>query len=295
MERTDKPFKAALVLEGGALRSMYTAGVLDVFMEQQVGFSYVIGTSAGSLCGLNYVSMQPGRTIGVNLRYCDDKDYIAVRNMFRHGGIINLGFLFEEPKGRWEAFDEQTYRSSPAKFVVVATSCETGRAVYFENPYGRSMEASLKASSSMPLVSKRVKTEQGYCLDGGVADSIPYKKAMREGYEKVVVVRTRDSAYRKKETSPTVRRMYYAAYHKEKHFLKSAVNRPLAYNRQVEELNKLKAAGKIYVIEPRQPVKVARVERDKEKLRLLYEQGRKDALKMLPEMLNYLGIYRQLW
>lgn len=282
------PLQAALVLEGGALRSLYTAGVLDVFIERGIEFSYVIGTSAGSLCGLNYLSKQAKRTMTINLNYCDDKDYIGVRNMFRHGGIINLDFLFEEPKNRWPEFDEETFRKSDSRFVIVVTSCETGKAIYFENPSKEERDACLKASSSMPLVSKRVMTTKGACLDGGVADSIPFEKAIADGNKKIVVVRTRNHAYRKKISTSVEKRMYHTAYRKEKEFAKAATERPRVYNEQVEGLYKLAAKGEAFIIEPKKAVAVGRIEKDREKLRALYIQGRQDAFAMMDDMLKYL-------
>lgn len=278
----------ALVLEGGALRSLYTSGVLDVLMENGVKFPYVIGTSAGSLCGLNYLSNQIGRTAGINIGYTSDKNYISLRNLFRHEGIFNLDYLFAEPHGRWADLDEEAYLKNDAQFVIVATSCETGEAVYFEKPAGKMLEICLKASSSMPLASQMVPTPQGYCLDGGVADSIPYQKAIDDGFDSVVVVRTQARDYRKSEWSPAMARMYRTAYKKRPQFLQRALNRPAEYNAQVEGLYALEDEGRAFVIAPQNPVSVGRMEKDRTKLEALYERAKNEAEEILPTLLQFM-------
>lgn len=281
--------RTALVLEGGALRSLYTSGVLDVFMEQGLTFPYVIGTSAGALCGMNYITNQPGRTADININYCDDKHYISYRNLLFHGGVFNMDYLFEEHTRRWPDLDIAAYQRNPARFVIVATSCETGAPVYFENPTKEDLISCLKASSSMPPVSKKVETPKGLCLDGGVADSIPYAKAFSDGFESVVVVRTQDRTYRKKETSSSERRLYRLVYRGYDGFIQTAINRPIAYNEQAEKLYALEKAGRAFIIEPKQPVTVARMEKDKEKLRELYRQGKADARGAIQRLSDFLN------
>lgn len=279
----------ALVLEGGALRVVYTAGILDVFMEENIHFPYVIGTSSGSLAGLNYVTNQKGRVAHINISYCKDKHYISMRNRLTYGGVFNFDYLFEEPTPRWPNLDMDTYNHTDKRYIAVATSCETGKPVYFENPKGKAFRPCLEASCSMPLLSKKVATPKGLCLDGGVSASIPYQKPLNEGVEKIVVVKTRERAYRKKEHSGIVNGLYRLAYGKNPEFLQTAMQRPLSYNRQVDDLYALEKQGRVFVIEPQQPVDVGRMERDEDKLKRLYSLAQQQAYALLPAMKAYLA------
>lgn len=278
----------ALVIEGGALRGVYTAAVLDVFLERNLQFPYVIGTSSGCLTGLNYVTQQKGRAAHININYCDDKQYIGLRNLLFHGGVFNFGYLFEEPTDRWQSIDKDTYNSTNKVFYAVATSCKTGKAMYFQNPKGENFETCLRASSSMPLLSKIVKTEQGDCLDGGVSESIPYQKPLTDGFEKIVVIKTREHEYRKEPTTKAVRWFYRRAYGKYPEFIKTAINRPEIYNKQLLELYELEKQGKAFIIEPSSKVRVKRTEKDKEKLKEFYRQGENDVKEKWQELENFL-------
>lgn len=281
-------YKAALVLEGGALRGQYTAGVLDTFMDQRIQFETVIGVSAGALCGTNYISNQRGRTNDINVNYRHDKNYISVRRALRRKDIINLDYLFAEHGDQWEDFDEATYAASPMKFVVVATALKHGRAVYFDHPTGHDLVSTLKASSAMPFITAPQRTPQGICLDGGIADSIPYAYAQLAGYDKIVVVRTRERSYRKGETKLPLATAYERAFHEYPAFVKTAIDRPLMYNRQADQLEALERAGKVFVIAPEEPVTVKRLEGDTAKLAELHATGQHEAADALLAMRTYL-------
>lgn len=282
-------YKAALVLEGGALRGEYTAGVLDTLLDNKIFFSTVIGVSAGALCGTNYISEQRGRTTNINVNYRHDKNYISLRRALRRKDIINLDYLFAKHGNGWEDFDEETYRTSRMEFVVVATAMEHGRAVYFHNPQGRDLVANLKASSAMPFISKPVQTGLGLCLDGGIADSIPFDYARLSGYDKVVVIRTRNREYRKGATSPVLAQAYSRAFGDYPEFVQAAIARPEMYNRQANKLDEMEKAGKTFVLAPQQPVAVKRLEGDTDKLAELYQTGRTEMRDNLDAMRAYLG------
>ncbi|MFD1392177.1 patatin family protein [Lacticaseibacillus jixianensis] len=282
-------YKAALILEGGALRGQYTAGVLDTFLTHDIHFELVVGVSAGALCGTNYLSEQLGRTNAINTKHRMDKNYISVRRALRRQDIINLDYLFAEHGGDWEDFDDRTYRTSPSEFVVVATSVEQGKAVYFRHPQGRDMIADLKASAAMPFISAPAYTSAGVCLDGGIADSIPYQYAQQRGFDQVVVIRTRERAYRKAPTSQVLRRAYHRSFAAYPTFVETAIGRPEMYNRQATALEALEAAGKVFVIAPQQPVTVGRLEHDVSKLEALYQTGVTEAEASLSSMRAYLA------
>ncbi|SEM39205.1 Predicted phospholipase, patatin/cPLA2 family [Ligilactobacillus sp. WC1T17] len=282
-------YNAALVLEGGAMRGCYTAGVLDQFIKDDIQFRCVIGVSAGSLAGANYVSKQYGRTFEINTKYRDDKDYISLGRLFHKESIINLDYLFNDHGTYWHNLDENAYNLAETDFVIVATSLNTGKRVEFHKPkVGRELIDALEASSSMPIISKPKKTSQGYCLDGGIADSIPYDLAKELGFDKVVVIRTRDREYRKKPTNKAVATAIEMEFKKYPAFCKQVINRPENYNNQVKMINRLEQTGDIFCIAPKGPVKVGRLERNTKKLTELYESGLKDAHDVHNQLISYL-------
>lgn len=280
---------AALVLEGGALRSVYTGGILDIFMESGLEFPYIIGVSAGALCGLNYLTKQRGRTAQINTNYIDDPRYISLRNRFRGDGVFSVDYLFEEPNGRWAPFDYQLYAQEIRQYIIGATSCTTGLLKQFPKPPREQLLPALKASCAIPIAAKMVEIDGQLYLDGGIADSVPYLAAMQAGYDKIVVVKTQAHGYRKKPDSKATRQMYEVMYSDYPALFAAVNSRPQRYNAQMDEIENLAAAGRLFVIEPEHPVDVARIEKDKEKLRALYADGLKQGKKMLPALMEYLG------
>ncbi|MBS5065207.1 MAG: patatin family protein [Hungatella hathewayi] len=282
--------EGALVLEGGSLRSMFTSGVLDVMMEQGIELSYVNGVSAGSMCGMNYLSKQVGRTLQVNTEYLHDKRYMSFRNMLKNRLIFNFDFLFGELSTELVPFDFETFENSPQKFEVVATRCRTGQPVFFEKGVCTDMYAAVQASCSMPVLSRMITVEGRKYLDGGISLPIAYKRAMELGYEKVVVVLTRQHGYRKKPVDRLTKRGY-DRYFEPLPELRAALEEvPERYNRMQEEMDELEADGKLFIIRPEFPVMVSRVEQDAEKLKALYAEGRRIGEEQLEALREYLGI-----
>ncbi|BDR56620.1 patatin family protein [Xylocopilactobacillus apis] len=282
-------YQAALILEGGALRGQYTAGVLDTFLSENIYFQLVVGVSAGALCGANFISRQFGRTSQVNVDYRDNKDYISPLNVFRYDGIINLDFLFSDHGEGWVNFDEEAYEKSQTDFVIVATSIETGGPVYFQKPTGQDLYDDLKASASMPYVAQPAKTAKGLCLDGGTADPVPFSYAANQGFDKFVVVRTRDRKYRTEDITLLQEKAANQLYGKYPNFIKTMVNRAEIYNHQLDWLDELEKNGKAFVVAPEEPITIDRMERDKKKLTALYHRGRADGLRVYDELVSYLN------
>lgn len=280
-------YDAALVLEGGAFRGQYTAGIVYTFLAHHIEFKSVIGVSAGSLNGVNFVSKQYGRAANININHRHDRHYISMTRVFKKE-IINLDYLFEDHGYSWQNFNETAYKRSASHFTAVATSLQSGKVALFTDPTGDELTQALKASSSMQFLSNPQETSQGPCLDGGIADSIPYDIARQQGYDKIVVVRTRDVKYRKKPSSRAVKELYHRVYKDYPAFAEAGINRPLVYNKQVAEINRLANEGKIYDIAPKKPVKIKRVEGNVKKIRKLYERGKKEGEEYLPGMLRYL-------
>ncbi len=281
---------AALVLEGGALRGMFTAGVLDVFLEQGIEFSYVNGVSAGSLNGINYLSKQNGRSRDVNLNYVNDPRYLSVRNIVSNGGIFNFKFLFGELSDELVPFDARTFFASRQRFEVVATNCRTGQAEYFEKGKEPEIMWASAASSSMPVVSSMIHLNGNLYLDGGIAEPIAYRRAMEQGYGKIVLVLTRQAGYEKPAASKAVKLAYERRYRKYPKLVERLVAVPEHYNAMQKEITALEEEGRIFVIRPQKPVDISRVEKDVVRLRQLYEEGRGEMEAKLGKMREYLGI-----
>lgn len=281
--------KAALILEGGALRVLFTSGILDRLIQHGIEFEYVNGVSGGALCGVNYLSKQFGRTAETNLRFLHDKRYIGMRNLFLHGGIFNFDFLFGPISQTYIPFDYDTYLSSEQIFEVIATNCLTGKSDYFRKQEDNDQFEAVKASASMPLVSKIRKVEKRPYLDGGISSSIPYQRAIDLGYEKIVVILTQDIEYQKPENNDRVNRLATGYYRKYPEFVKAFVTRPQRYNAELEEIDRLEKEGRLFVFRPEHPVDVARIEKDRGKLESLYNHGMAVTDKQLQRMVAYLN------
>lgn len=280
--------KAALVLEGGAMRSLFTSGVLDVLMENKIEFPYVIGVSAGALTGVNYISKDIGRTARINIGFADDSRYVGVGNLLKKRSLFDFDFLF----GRTEKIvpmDYDTFYRSKQRFVAVATDCATGRPVYLEKGKTEDIMKAVRASSSMPLLAPEVHVDGMDCLDGGVSDPIPFKQAMREGYDKVVLVLTRDISFRAAHTSSVRSYAIRKTFRGEPNFAQQLATMSARYNETLEEIRKLESEGSLFVIRPDRPVTVGRAERDPQKLETLYNEGRDVMQRELKPMKKYLG------
>lgn len=281
--------KTALVLEGGAMRSLYTSGVLDVLMENNVDVDAVIGVSAGALTGANYISKQIGRSAKINIEYCDNSSYIGLKAIKQSKGLFGFEYLFNEISEKEVPFDVETFdNNEECKFVVGATNCNTGKTEYFIKDNWENIAKVIQASSSMPLVSNMVDINGVKYLDGAIECNIPIKWALDNNYEKIIVVLTRDAGYEKKPLSNNMKKAYSIVYKKYPELVKTMYNRPKAYNDLREEIKKLEEQGRVLVLRPNDPIDVARLEKDKEKLKRLYEIGRKEASDKLKEIIEYI-------
>ena len=282
--------EGALVLEGGSLRGVFTAGVLDVFMEQGIEMSYVNGVSAGSMCGMSYVSKQIGRTIKVDLDYVNDKRFLSFRNMVKNRSIFNFDFLFGELCDTLVPFDYDTFWKSQQTFEVAATRCKTGKPEYFEKSSCDDFVSAVKASSSIPILSGMVSVKGKKYLDGGCSMPIAYQRAIDLGYKKIVVVLTREHGFRKSQLDKWTKRGYERYFAPLPEFMKALKEVPDRYNQMQEEIDRLEEEGKIYVIRPDKHVTVQRTEKDKRKLEALYEDGRRLAEEHMGKLKEYLEI-----
>ncbi|MGC6175632.1 patatin-like phospholipase family protein [Lacrimispora sp. 38-1] len=282
--------EGALVLEGGSLRGVFTAGVLDVFMEQEIEMSYVNGVSAGSMSGMSYVSKQIGRTIKVDLDYVNDKRFLSFRNLVEKRSIFNFDFLFGELSNTLVPFDYDTFYQSEQIFEVVATRCKTGKPEYFEKSTCENFIDAVKASSSIPILSRMITVGGKKYLDGGCSMPVAYQRAIDLGYEKIVLVLTREPGYRKPPLDKWTKKGYERYFEPLPRFLRALEDVPERYNRMQEEIDRLEKEGRIYVIRPDHHVTVQRTEQDKRKLEALYQEGRRLALVHMDSLKAYLGL-----
>ena len=281
--------EGALVLEGGSLRGVFTAGVLDVFMEKGLELSYVNGVSAGAMCAMSYTSKQIGRTIQVDLNYVNDKRFLSFRNMVKDRSIFNFDFLFGELSEKLVPFDFDAFYNSPQRFEAVATRCRTGKPEYFEKGVCSDIIEGVKASSSLPILSRMIDVDGKKYLEGGCSMPVAYQRAMELGYEKVIVVLTREKGYRKKPVDKWTKRAYERYFGPIPRFIRTLEEVPDRYNRMQEEMEQLEKEGKIYIIRPQSKVTVSRTEQDKRKLTELYEEGRRLAEAQMEDILGYLS------
>ena len=281
---------AALVLEGGSLRSLYTAGVLDVLIENGLEFSCVIGASAGALCGANYISKQSGRSAKMNILQSNDSGYFGLKQYLFKKDIFNYDYLFDKMHELFP-YKKEAIATTEQKFLISATSCDTGLVEYFNPKNYEDMIHFLKASSSIPTFSRQVEIDGRCYIDGAVADSIGIEKAIEEGYKKMVVVLTRDKDFVAKELAGSKKGRVKRVYKKHPNLVSALLSRPARYNATTKKLQLLESEGSAFVFRPKTQVKVKSLERDARKLFSLYMQGRDDGLEMLDNLKEFLDLF----
>lgn len=280
--------QTALVLEGGGMRGVYTAGVLDRFLEEELEFDTCYGVSAGACHACSFLSRQHGRAFAVNVDYLKDSRYLSVKSWLKTGDLFGAKMLYDIIPNQLNLYDYDAFAQNPTKFFAVATDCLTGKAEYFPVTEMHRDVIKVRASSSLPLLSRMVEINGRPYLDGGLADSIPVDKAKEDGATKQVVVLTRQPGYRKKQSSslPLVKLRY-------RHFpnlVHTVATRHIRYNRTVEEIEAAKGKGELFVIQPRQPLEVGRTEKNRDKLTAAYLQGWRDAEWAMADLRKFLGL-----
>lgn len=260
-----------LVLEGGGMRGVFTSGVLDAFMKHGVYFRYVVAVSAGACNGMSYISRQPRRARLSNIDFLSQYGYIGWRHLLTQGCIFDQELLYDKFPNEYLPFDFDTFFQWSATFEMVTTNCLTGQAEYLTESKDRQRSLDIvRASSSLPYVSKIVKVDDIPMLDGGIVDSIPVMRAMETGHPQNVVVLTRNKGYRSKERDRKIPHFIYKNYPR----LRVALSRRVAaYNEQLELVERLEELGKIVCIRPQRPMEVGRMEKDTDKLERLYQEG----------------------
>lgn len=260
-----------LVLEGGGMRGVFTSGVLDAFMKHGLYFNYVVAVSAGACNGMSYVSRQPRRARLSNIDFLARYKYIGLRHLVTQGCIFDQKLLYERFPYQILPFDFDTFFNSPTTFEMVTTNCLTGRAEYLSerSDCQRALDA-VRASSSLPYVSKIVMVDGVPMLDGGIVDSIPVQRSIATGHPRNVVILTRNKGYRKTGKDVKVPRFVYRSYPRLRAVLSQRIRN---YNRQLELVEQMEERGEIVCIRPVRPLEVDRIEKDISKLERLYEEG----------------------
>lgn len=279
--------RTGLVLEGGAMRGMFTAGVLDVFLENGVQVDGVVGVSAGAAFGCNYKSKQIGRTIRYNTKYCRDKRYCSFRSLVRTGNLFGADFCYRELPQVLDPFDTETFQNNPIPFYVVCTDVETGQPVYRRIDSGDDEDLSwIRASASLPFVSRPVWIDDRFFLDGGMADSIPLRFFEGIDYGKNVVVLTRPLSYTKKPARlGWLVRLLLWRYPR---MADAILERHILYNETAAYISLREKQGAAFVIRPETDLCLRRMERDPEKLWAAYREGRRITEKHLPALRAFL-------
>lgn len=280
--------ESCLVLEGGALRGLYTAGVLDTLMDAGIYIPNAIGVSAGTLFGLNYYSDQKGRALRYNKKYAKDKRYMSVRSLIFTGNFVNKDFAYYKMSNVLDPFDNETYMKKDKTFYATVTNIENGKPEYLKitNPLEQMEE--LRATSAIPLASRIIKIEDKKYLDGGISDSIPVKKAEKLGYEKIVVVLTQPEDYQKKPYASKIIKLMKVKYRKYPHLIEDVLDRHTRYNETLAYIKELEKKKKIFVIRPSKLLDVKLNNSNPEKYQEVYNTGVEDCKKIIKKLKKYL-------
>lgn len=278
--------KKGLVLEGGAMRGLWTAGVTDVMMENDVWPDALIGVSAGAAFGCNYKSRQVGRAIRYNMRFAKDARYSGLKSLLTTGNYFNAEFGYHVVPYKYDLFDVKTFEQNPLTFTVVCTDVETGEAVYHDmNRVDYDELEWLRASASMPLASKVVEVQGRKLLDGGVSDSIPLEYCERRGYDRNIAILTQPKGYRKEHNRlMPLMRMSLKKYPR---FLKALDERHLMYNRQLDYVAQAEQEGRCLVIRPDEKIPIGHISHDPRQMHLVYELGRKTGEKYIEKIREF--------
>lgn len=288
METFAMPQSAALLLEGGSLRGLYTAGALDALMERDLYFPAVAGVSAGALNAVNYVAHQPGRSASVNLRYRRDPRYFGPMAAVKGGSLFGLNFMLRDLPQQ-VPFDYDTFYKGSQRMIAVTTCVQTGKPAYFEK--GKTdfdFFDAVRASASLPLVSAPVHLGKFSYLDGGCSCPIALNWALNQGFEKIVVITTRQKGFRKTMPSQRMVELYDDFYGDKPLFLADMLTQEMRYNTLMDQLDELEESGRVHCIRPNDPITIGRFEGDENKLLDLYNRGHREGREKLEELRTYL-------
>lgn len=278
-----------LVLEGGGMKGMYTAGVLEYFMEKDLYFRNCYSVSAGACHLCNYISKQKKRSYHVVLDYLNDKNYCSVYSLLKTGDLFNVRMCYDTIPNKLVPYDYKTAARYEGNAFAVVTNIRTGEAEYMPMREMHRDIAAVRASASLPLVSRNVKIGNEYYLDGGIADAIPIRRSIADGNAKNVVILTKEVGYVRKQASRAMRNMIRLRYAKFPKVYELVANRYVRYNETLRFLDEEERAGRAFVIRPQSPNDIGRIEKDRKKLEVLYQLGYHDAKKYHDRLMEFIG------
>ena len=281
--------KTALILEGGAMRGLFTAGVMDVLMEHDISFDGIAGISAGASFGCNYKSHQIGRVLRYNKRYSKDPRFCSIKSLITTGDLYGAKFCYYTLPEELDIFDQETFKNDPTQFYVGATNVSTGRISFHLCSDGGHKDVEwMRASASMPLVSRPVSIDGNLYLDGGISDSVPYKFMENHGYNRNVIVLTQPKGYRKKKSDYN-KTLINIAFKKYPALAGTIIRRYFMYNRQMQDIDKREAQNISIVLRPPHPLNIGRTEKDPAELDRVYLIGRREAERRIGEIQQFLS------
>lgn len=281
-------YQAGLVLEGGGMKGIYTAGVLDFFLEKGLEFFSVYGVSAGACHMCSYLSKQKGRALDISIDYLDSKKYCSIESLLMTGDLFNVNTCYHLIPDYLYPYDHEAFEQYQGKAYSVVTNIATGRPEYLRLRDLRRDIIKVQASASLPLVSRNVKIDGKYYLDGGISDSIPLQKSIMDGNRKNIVVMTKETGYIREAASKSQLTLIKARYLKYPKVYELMADRHFRYNDTLKYIESRQASGQAFVIRPREKSKVGRIEKDKKKLLALYQEGYRDAADCYENLLAYL-------
>lgn len=278
--------KTGIVLEGGGFRGIYTAGVLDVFMENNLSFDGLIGVSAGAAHGCSFLSNQKGRSINYYTKYCNDWRFMSIKSFLKTGDIVGVDFSYHELPEKLVPYDYEAFKQCKTPFYVVVTDVESGKPEYIRINDMLADIDYIRASASLPYFSRIVEINGKKYLDGGCADGIPIMAFREMGFEKNVIVLTRHDGYVKKQEHGVLAKLIYRKYPE---FAKTLLELQVRYNRTLEYIRELERKGSVFVIRPSIPLTIGRMEHDPEKVRAVYNIGAADAKREIQRLTEWLN------
>ena len=279
--------KIGLVLEGGGMRGLFSAGVLDALLElKDLSVNGIVGVSSGALFGVNYVSKQKERAVRYNKKYADDKRYMGLYSWITTGNAVNKDFAFYKLPCKLDVFDNETFKKAKTDFYVVMTNVESGKPEYvlIEDAFAQ-MEY-LRATSALPFASKIIEINGKKYLDGGISDSIPIDFCESLGYDKIIAVLTRPEGTYKEDKLGF---LYKLVYRKYPNLVNSLLNMATDYEKVLAKIKDLENKGKIFVLRPPEVLKIGRLEKNRDKIQKVYDTGLNTGLKELDNIVKYLN------
>ncbi|HJJ69720.1 MAG TPA: patatin family protein [Methanocorpusculum sp.] len=279
-------YNAGIIFEGGGMRGAYTAGIIDALLEHDMNFEYCYGISSGATHATTYLSRQRGRAIQIVTDYIKDKRYFSIKNLIKTGNLFNVDFIYDTIPHELNPYDYETAKNNPAKFFVGVINMETSKGEFLRVKDIEEEYMKVCASMSLPLIANMVEIDGQRYLDGGIADSLPIQRSINDGNKKSVLVLTQDATYRKKLDK--ILPLVAIKYRKFPGFVHMVKTRHIRYNASLDQIAEEEKAGRAFVLRPKKPVKIGRLELNRKKMLALYREGYEDGIEAMPRLKAFL-------